>query len=80
MSVCELKKRRQSIGREDALRVTLSMLELVGVRGVGAISMALTIGMMFSFVSGCSSIVRNSEGFYQKIPQRPTNWHEYLTD
>jgi len=32
-------------------------------------------------VSGCSSsVVSNSESYYQKQSRRPINWREYLTD
>jgi hypothetical protein len=33
-----------------------------------------------TFVTGCGSVIDNSENFYQKIPRRPINWREYLTD
>jgi hypothetical protein len=33
-----------------------------------------------TFVIGCGSVIDNSENFYQKIPRRPINWREYLTD
>ena len=30
--------------------------------------------------SGCSSVIRTSENFYENIPRRPINWREYLSD
>jgi hypothetical protein len=33
-----------------------------------------------TLMSGCGSVAKNSESFYQNIPRRPINWREYLTD
>jgi hypothetical protein len=39
-----------------------------------------SIVLMTGLVSGCGSVVSNSESFYQNIPRRPINWREYMTD
>jgi hypothetical protein len=41
---------------------------------------ALFICLLITAVSGCSSVINNSESFYRDIPRRPINWREYLTD
>jgi hypothetical protein len=40
----------------------------------------LFVVVLITFISGCGSVVGNSERFYRDIPRRPINWHEYLTD
>ena len=45
-----------------------------------ALSLALSMILPIALVSGCSSVISNSESFYEKIPRRPINWREYLTD
>jgi hypothetical protein len=41
---------------------------------------ALCIVLLVTVASGCSSVISNSERFYQDRPRRPINWREYLTD
>lgn len=41
---------------------------------------SLSIVLLVTVVSGCSSVIRNSEDFYKDIPRRRINWREYLTD
>jgi hypothetical protein len=41
---------------------------------------ALFAFLLITVVSGCSSVISNSESFYKDIPRRPINWREYLTD
>ncbi|HET7004680.1 MAG TPA: lipoprotein [Candidatus Binatia bacterium] len=36
--------------------------------------------LLMIIVSGCSSVIANSEKYYQNQPRRPINWREYLTD
>ncbi len=40
----------------------------------------LTLVLSITLLSGCSSVIGNSENFYQDMPRRPTNWREYLSD
>ena len=44
------------------------------------IIIGLSIVLMTALVSGCGSVLSNSESFYQNIPRRPINWREYMTD
>ena len=36
--------------------------------------------LLMTLVSGCSSVISNSESYYKNQPRRPINWREYLTD
>jgi len=40
------------------------------------------LAMVFLIVvlSGCSSVISDSEQFYKDRPRRPINWREYMTD
>jgi len=38
------------------------------------------IALLMLGVSGCSSLLSNSEDFYKDMPRRRINWREYLTD
>jgi len=40
----------------------------------------LSIVLLIAVVSGCSSVINNSERFYQEHPRRRINWREYMTD
>lgn len=41
---------------------------------------ALLFCFLITVLSGCSSVISNSESFYKDMPRRPINWREYLTD
>jgi len=41
---------------------------------------ALFALLLMTVVSGCSSVISTSEGYYQNKPREPINWREYLTD
>jgi hypothetical protein len=41
---------------------------------------ALFMFLLITLVSGCASVVNNSESFYKDMPRRRINWREYLTD
>jgi hypothetical protein len=62
------------------MNVTASILELVWKPKLTAMSIGLSMVLLNTLVSGCGSVVANSESFYQNIPRRPINWREYLTD
>jgi hypothetical protein len=40
----------------------------------------LFVLLLMTVVSGCASLISNSENFYRDAPRRPINWREYLTD
>ena len=56
------------------------MWERIGKTKVAAAGFAPVMVMLIILLAGCSSIIRNSEGVYEKIPRRPINWREYMTD
>ena len=58
------------------------MLGLRIVAGSKVMRMALGLSVVWLTIvlSGCSSVVSNSESFYKDIPRRPINWREYMTD
>ncbi|MGH7871312.1 MAG: hypothetical protein ACREQO_03725 [Candidatus Binatia bacterium] len=60
--------------------IARSRWERIGKTKVAAAEFALVMVMLIILLAGCSSIIRNSEGFYEKIPRRPINWREYMTD
>ena len=41
---------------------------------------ALSIVLLATVLTACSSVISNSEGFYKNSPRRRINWREYLTD
>jgi hypothetical protein len=62
------------------MKIADSIRGLVWVPKFTATRMGLSALLLINFVSGCGSIIANSESFYQNIPRRPINWREYLTD
>jgi len=40
----------------------------------------LSIVLLIAVMSGCSSVINNSERFYQEHPRGRINWREYMTD
>ena len=55
---------------------------IVGILGEPRLSIrsALYVVLLITFLSGCSSVIKNSEDFYKDMPRRRINWREYLTD
>jgi hypothetical protein len=41
---------------------------------------ALSIVLLATVLTACSSVISNSEDFYKNSPRRRINWREYLTD
>jgi hypothetical protein len=39
-----------------------------------------SIVLLIAVMSGCSSVINNSERFYQEHPRGRINWREYMTD
>jgi hypothetical protein len=54
------------------------------IRGKDASTKLAKIGwslvLLVTLMSGCSSVIGNSEDFYKDMPRRRINWREYLTD
>ena len=57
-----------------------SMLSTVGRFGLTVRGILLSIILLITSMSGCTSAINNSESYYQNIPRRPINWREYTTD
>ena len=36
--------------------------------------------LLMILISGCGSVIDNSESYYQNRPRPRVNWREYLTD
>jgi len=62
------------------MRIGASMLGVVGRLEIAVTGIVLSIVLLVTSVSGCSSAISNSESYYQNIPRRPINWREYTTD
>ena len=62
------------------MRIGASMRGVVGKLEFAVTGIVLSIVLLVTSVSGCSSAISNSESYYQNIPRRPINWREYMTD
>jgi hypothetical protein len=62
------------------MKIAGSIRRLVWLPKFTATRIGLSAILLITLVSGCGSVVANSESFYQSIPRRPINWREYLTD
>ena len=62
------------------MRIGASMLGVVSRLENAVTGIVLSIILLITSVSGCSSVISNSESYYQNIPRRPINWREYMTD
>ena len=40
----------------------------------------LSIALLIVMLSGCSSVISDSERFYKDQPRRRTNYREYMSD
>jgi hypothetical protein len=50
------------------------------IRLKAIITRVVSIVSVIAGITGCSSVISNSEGFYKDRPRRPINWREYMTD
>jgi hypothetical protein len=62
------------------MKSAISIPGMVAGQKLTMMKIALFICLLITVVSGCSSVMNNSESFYRDIPRRPINWREYLTD
>jgi len=62
------------------MKIVTSPLGMVAQLKVPMLNLGLSLILLITFVSGCSSVISNSENFYKDIPRRPINWREYMTD
>ncbi|MDP9130739.1 MAG: hypothetical protein M3N35_10160 [Candidatus Binatota bacterium] len=78
LSMGVVRDRRQSLGIGEIMKVADSIRRLVRVPKLTATRMGLSAILLITMVSGCGSVIANSESFYQNMPRRPINWNEYL--
>jgi hypothetical protein len=62
------------------MRMIMSILGMVAGAKLTMKTIVLAVVLLTSSLSGCSSVISNSESYYRDIPRRPINWREYLTD
>ena len=62
------------------MKLGASMLGFVGRLEIDVTGIVLSIILLITSVCACSSVISNSESYYQNIPRRPINWREYMTD
>ena len=62
------------------MKIATLILEKVAGPTMTMMRIGLSIILLITLVSGCSSVISNSENFYKDIPRRPINWREYMTD
>lgn len=41
---------------------------------------SLALVFMINLISGCSSVIQNTQSYYETNPREPINWREYETD
>jgi hypothetical protein len=62
------------------MRIRTAIVGMLAAPNLSMGNFALFIVLLITVASGCSSVISNSERFYQDRPRRPINWREYLTD
>jgi len=62
------------------MRIRTAIVGMLAAPNLSMRNFALFIVLLITVASGCSSVISNSERFYQDRPRRPINWREYLTD
>jgi hypothetical protein len=62
------------------MKVGRSILEISARTKLSMRKIGLSTVLLLTVLSGCSSVIRNSEDFYNDMPRRRINWREYLTD
>lgn len=58
----------------------MSVLRMAVRSKLVRIRLFLSLVVLTAALTGCSSVISNSESFYKDIPRRPINWREYMTD
>jgi len=62
------------------MKIAASILKIVVKPRLRLMEISLAMVLLINAASGCSSVIQNSESFYEKIPRQPINRREYLTD
>ena len=62
------------------MRPPIAILKMLAIAKLAVTALSLAVILLSTLVSGCASVISNSERFYENMPRRPINWREYLTD
>lgn len=62
------------------MKIGISILGIVAGPKPSMKKIGLSVVLLTTILSGCSSVIRNSEDFYKDTQPRRINWREYLTD
>jgi hypothetical protein len=62
------------------MKISTSIFGMIARRELTTKAIVLLMYLLITVLSGCFSVISNSESFYKDIPRRPINWREYLTD
>jgi len=54
-------------------------MRVIARKEVALRNLTLIILLLMTALSGCASVISNSERYYRDIPREPINWNEYLT-
>jgi hypothetical protein len=62
------------------MKIAASIFKTVARPRLRLMKISLAMVLLINAASGCASVIRNSESFYEEVPRPPINWREYLTD
>ena len=62
------------------MKTGAAMLCVGGRVEIAVTGIVLSMILLITSVTGCTSAISNSESYYQNIPRQPINWREYMTD
>ena len=62
------------------MKIAMPILRMVTGPKLNLTRIGLSIVLLINVVSGCSSVVSNSERYYRDIPRQPINWDDYLNN
>ena len=65
---------------DESMKITASNFGTVARPKLTLKKIVLSIALLINVVSGCSSVVSNSERYYRDIPRQPIKWDEYLNN
>jgi hypothetical protein len=67
-------------GNGESMKIGLSTICVGGRVETAVTGIVLSMILLITSVSGCSSAISNSGSYYQNIPRQPINWRESMTD
>ena len=69
----------RSSGRGESTKIE-SVVKMFARARTSFWGILLSIVVLIAVLSGCSSVISNSEGFYKDRPRGRINWREYTSD